>query len=78
MYEIYEQIVPGDITTQTYNGVLTAFDTHFALAVNYSCQCYVFRQMKQLPDEALHQKNKKKLQNAILLTLIEKYNNGLN
>ena len=46
MYKIYEQIVPGDITTQTYNGVLTAFDTHFAPAVNYSYACYVFRQMK--------------------------------
>lgn len=55
MYEIYEQIITGDITTQTYEGVLTAFDTHFAPAVNYSYECYVFRQMKQLPDETLHQ-----------------------
>ena len=55
MYEIYEQIVLGDITTQTYNGVLTAFDTHFATAVDYSYECYVFRQMKQLSDETLHQ-----------------------
>ena len=43
IYEIYGQIVPGDLTTQTYNGVLTAFDTRFAPAVNYSCKCYVFR-----------------------------------
>ena len=55
MYEMYEQIVPEDITAQTYNGVLTAFDTHFATAVNYSYECYVFRQMKQLSDETLHQ-----------------------
>ena len=55
MYEMYEQIVPEDITTQTYHGVLTAFDTHFATAVNYNYECYVFRQMKQLSDETLHQ-----------------------
>ena len=55
MYEIYEQIVRGDITSQTYNDVLTGFDTHFAPAVNYSYESYVFRQMKQLSDETLHQ-----------------------
>ena len=55
-YEIYEQIVPGDVTTHTYNDdVLTAFDTHFEPSVNYSYECYVFRQMKQLPDETIHQ-----------------------
>ena len=55
MYETYKQIVPGDITTQTYNNVLTAFDTHFERSVNYSYECYVFRQMKELPDETIHQ-----------------------
>ena len=53
IYEIYEQIVPGDITTQTYNGVLTAFDTSFAPAVNYSYECYIFKKMKELSDETL-------------------------
>ena len=55
IYEIYEQIVPGDITTQTYNGVLTTFDTRFTPAVNYSYECYGFKKMKQLSDETLHQ-----------------------
>ena len=55
IYEIYEQIVAGDISTQTYNGVLTTFDTRFAPAVNYSYECYGFKKMKQLLDETLHQ-----------------------
>ena len=55
IYEIYEQIVAGDISTQTYNGVLTTFDTRFAPTVNYSYECYGFKKMKQLSDETLHQ-----------------------
>ena len=55
IYEIYEQIVAGDISTQTYNGVLTTFDTRFTPAVNYSYECYGFKKMKQLSDETLHQ-----------------------
>ena len=43
MREIYEQIVKPNITTPTYNDVLTALATHFEPSVNYSYECYVFR-----------------------------------
>ena len=81
MREIYEQIVKPNITTPTYNDVLTALATHFEPSVNYSYECYVFRRMKQLPDRKIHQyfiylKNKQ--QNAILLIQIDNKNSRLN
>ena len=53
MYDIYENIITA--ATPAFNDVVTAFETHFAPTVNPAYETYVFRQIRQNPEESIHQ-----------------------
>ena len=53
MYDIYKNIITA--ATPAFNDVVTAFETHFAPTVNPAYETYVFRQIRQNPEESIHQ-----------------------